>query len=352
MIDKENWRLTKKYLEYRLRVNQITLGSLKKEQTHLRYVLNWAQECYFRQVMILRPTFPEYLLSERLDGEEGQLSAVYLKKKLASARYFFSWLSDNEPGFKAIKNSWIETLKLKRLSEVPKTREAVSLEEVQAIAKSPVCTISERRARAALVFLFLSGMRIGAFVSLPLKAVDLSSRKVIQYPSLGVRTKNSKYAITYLLDIPELMKVVQEWDDEIRAILPPSGYWFAPLSPETGQIDLNVVSVGEHRSTLARRSMKEFLDTVSLLYHSPHKFRHGFIQYGAANSKTVADFKAVSMNVMHASMEITDEFYSNLNDGELENRIGSLNKQGINLEDSELRLFRQFLEWKKKLGSS
>jgi len=228
----------------------------------------------------------------------GQLSAVYLKKVLATSRYFFSWLTDNEPGYKAIKHSWIHSLKIKRLSDVPKTREAVTLEEIQAIAISPVSSISERRARAAVVFLFLSGMRIGAFVSLPLLAVDIPSRKVILYPSLGVRTKNSKNGITYLLDIPELLRVVKDWDDEVGAVLPPTGFWFALLSPETGQIDISGTSVGENRSTLARRSIKEFFESVNLTYHSPHKFRHGHIQYGAAHSKTVADFKAVSMNVM------------------------------------------------------
>jgi site-specific recombinase XerD len=350
MINKKNWQLMKKYLDYRLKVDQITIGSMKKEQTHLRYVLEWAQECSFRKIMIRRPTLPEYLLSVRLDGGEGQLSSVYLKKILTTARYFFSWLSDNEPGFRSIKNSWIQTIKLKRLSDVPKTREAVTIEEVQAIATSPARTISERRTRAALVFLFLSGMRIGAFVSLPLQAVDITGRKVIQYPSLGVRTKNSKHGITYLLDIPELLRIVKEWDDEIRSVLPPTGFWFALLSPETGQIDLNVTSVGENRSTLARRCIKAFFDNIGLPYHSPHKFRHGHIQYGAAHSKTVADFKAVSMNVMHASMEITDEFYSNMNDGELENRISSLKEREKNLEDDDVEQFRQFLEWKKKLG--
>jgi hypothetical protein len=42
MIHKKNWQLTKKYLDYRLKVDQITLGSMKKEQTHLRYVLEWS----------------------------------------------------------------------------------------------------------------------------------------------------------------------------------------------------------------------------------------------------------------------------------------------------------------------
>lgn len=352
MIFKQNWQLIKKYLDYRFRVDQITKGSLKKEQTHLRYLLEWAGDSSFRLSPSFRPPFPEYMLSSRLDGEEGQLSPTYLKKTLATARLFFSWLSDNEPGFKSLKNSWIRTIKLKRLSNVPKTREAVTLEEVQAIAASPARTISERRARAAAVMLFLSGMRIGAFVSLPLKAVEIPNFKIIQYPSLGVRTKNKKYGITYLLDIPELLKVVKEWDDEVRAILPLTGFWFAPLSPETGEIDLNVSSVGEHRATLARRNIKEFLDNANLTYHSPHKFRHGHIQFGLAHSNTIADYKAVSMNVMHSSMEITDEVYSNLNDGDVQNRISGLNKQDQPLKDNELELFREFLDFKKKkLGS-
>jgi integrase len=321
MINRKNWQLTKKYLDYRFSVDQISKGSLKKEQTHLRYLLPWADDQSFRYAPNIRPTFPEYMLSNRLDGEKGKLSAVYVKKTLATARLFFSWLSDNEIGYKSIKQAWIRTIKVKRLSDTPKTREAVTLEEILAIAAQETRTLFERRARAGAVFLFLSGMRIGAFVSLPIQAVDIPNRKVFQYPNLGVRTKNKKYGITYLLDIPELLKVVQEWDDEIRAILPLNGFWFAPLSPDTGKIDPSIVSIGEHRAILARRNIKEWIESKGLLYHSPHKFRHGHIQYGLANSKDIADYKAVSMNVMHTSMEITDALYSNLNDSEIQKRI-------------------------------
>jgi len=61
--------------------------------------------------------------------------------------------------------------------------------------------------------------------------------------------------------------------------------------------------------------------------------------------------KAVSMNVMHSSMEITDEFYSNLNDGEIQSRISGLKEKDKSSEDSELGQFRQFLAWKKNIGS-
>ena len=349
MINKDNWRLTKKYLEYRLSVDQITKGSLNKEKTHLRYLLKWSQEKPFRDIMKVRPTFPEYMLSGRLDGKEGRLSAVYIKKTLATARLFFTWLSDNEYSYKRIKQAWVKTLKAKRLSDIPKNKEAVSLEEILKIAVSPAHSPMERRARAAAVFLYLSGIRIGAFVSLPIQAVDIPNRKIIQSPNLGVKTKNRKYAVTYLLDIPELLKVVQAWDDEIRPLLPPNGFWFAPLSSETGQIDRNAVSIGEHRITLARRSIKKWLDQVGLPYHSPHKFRHGHVHFGIANSKNIADYKAVSMNVMHSSMEITDQFYSVLQDEEVKNRINSFNKDAqTDDEEENVNLFKEFLAWKKR----
>jgi hypothetical protein len=86
-----------------------------------------------------------------------------------------------------------------------------------------------------------------------------------------------------------------------------------------------------------------------LPYHSPHKFRHGHIQYGLANSKSIIDYEAVSMNVMHSSMEITDEFYSNLNDAQLQYRIAFLGKENIegNTNQQVIDLFKQFLAWRK-----
>jgi hypothetical protein len=127
-------------------------------------------------------------------------------------------------------------------------------------------------------------------------------------------------------------------------------WWFAPLSPETGKIDPSAVSIGEHRSTLARRNIKEWIESRGLPYHSPHKFRHGHIHYGLDRAKDIADFKAISMNALHSSMEITDEFYSNLNDGEVKNRIGSLGKENpINDDNQEIvELFKRFLIWNKK----
>jgi hypothetical protein len=77
---------------------------------------------------------------------------------------------------------------------------------------------------------------------------------------------------------------------------------------------------------------------------------YGHIHYGLERAKTMADFKAVSMNAMHSSMKITDEFYSNLNDGEVQKRINSLGKD-IKIDknkDDMFELFKEFLIWKQK----
>ena len=117
------------------------------------------------------------------------------------------------------------------------------------------------------------------------------------------------------------------------------------LSPETGEIDPSIISIGEHRATLARRNIKEWIESKGLTYHSPHKFRHGHIQYGLAHSESIADYKAVSMNVMHSSMEVTDEFYSNLKDGDIQTRMGALGKEKKSSLESDETLLREFLAW-------
>jgi len=56
------------------------------------------------------------------------------------------------------------------------------------------------------------------------------------------------------------------------------------------------------------------------------------------------------MNIMHANIEITDEFYSNLNDGEVQNRIKLLGKekQLDNENQNVIDLFKEFLIWMEK----
>jgi hypothetical protein len=91
------------------------------------------------------------------------------------------------------------------------------------------------------------------------------------------------------------------------------------------------------------------MEKAGLPYHSPHKFRHGHIHYGLERSKTVANYKAVSMNVLHSSMDITDETCSNLDEQDIKSRIEQLGHQtgkAANESGDVLSLLQEFLEWR------
>jgi integrase len=143
---------------------------------------------------------------------------------------------------------------------------------------------------------------------------------------------------------------VGAWDNKVRAALGDSGYWFAPLSPDTGAFDRHHAVVGKHRETLARRNLEGWLAAVKLPYRSPHAFRHGHIHYGLEHAETMADFKAVSLNVMHSNIQITDAVYSRLSVEEVHTRVERLGKVEVRQSgdvESEFKLFQQFLEWRK-----
>jgi len=331
MINRGNWKLFKEYLLFRKEVDLLSDSSLRLEETWLRHLLEWAQETSFENAPKIRPTLPEYVVDARLDGSGVSLSPVYVRKIIRSSYNFLEWLRTHKRGFSALDQAWLDTLKPPRMTIEHKEHEAVTIEEIKEIAKAPVKTLKEKRIRAAAVFWFLSGIRIGAFVTLPIKGLDLENRSIRQWPKLGVRTKFGKHQTTYFLNIPELVEVVKKWDDFVRSQLTLDHPWFPNISPETGKLDQDNSFIGENRHYGARKDLKEWLDKVGLSYHSPHKFRHGFAVYSLKHAKDISQLKAISQNMMHENISITDGIYGGLSSKDIENEISKISNK-INSE--------------------
>jgi integrase len=328
MINRTNWKLVREYLKYRIEVDHISKSSQRLEESRLNHLLEWANEITFDKVIKIRPTFPEYVLFARMDGSKEPLSPIYVQKVIRSAYRFLNWLRIHKKGYSILTQAYLDTLQPPRMTIEEKEHEAVTLEEIRDIAKAPVATIGERRIRASAVFWFLSGVRIGAFVSLPLSAVDMDNLAIKQWPKLGVKTKFQKHVTTFLLDIPDLLEVVRSWDKEVREACNNNGYWFAQLSPDSGEIITSVVMrPGLYRSSIATRDLKEWLKKVDLPYHSPHKFRHGHAVYALKMSKDIQALKAVSLNLMHSNLSVTDGVYGILSTQDVRNQIASLGSE-------------------------
>ncbi len=327
MINRRNYQLAKQYLEYLDGVCQLDRGSLDRYWFYLKYVLMWVDDAALCQVAKIRPPFASFLATARLDGERSMLASSTLQKIIQTAKRFFVWLKMTYPReYREVSMAWIEALRPPRSTEPVQDHQFVTLEDVQTISRLVLepHDLALRRDQAAAAMLFLSGMRAGAFSTLPIAAVDVSQRTIKQWPSLGVETKNSKSATTYLLDIPELLAVIEQWDTFVQSQLPPTAMWYTPVVSRWGEQVLSADPPGANRSLAVVKRIRHLFAVAELPYQSPHKFRHGHAVYALQHAKTMADYKAVSMNLMHDDIRVTDSIYAPLAGHEVQHRIASL----------------------------
>ena len=192
------------------------------------------------------------------------------------------------------------------------------------------------RDRATVARLFLTGERAGALVTSPIEAIDFDELFVRQWPELGVKTKNRKKATTYLSNIPKLINVAQSWDNFVRNQSPENAPWYTPIKNHWGEQTLSFDNPGKNRGQALNRRLRLLFKQAGLPYKSAHKFRHGNAVYGLLHARTVADYKAVSINLMHSDLQITDGIYVSMLSNDVRRRIANLTSQPINQHDDEL----------------
>ncbi len=330
MVNRTNFLAARNYLRYLDEVNQLNERSIRRYWFYLKYVLLWADETLLCQAAGVRPTFASYLADECLDDAKEPLAPATLKKIIQTAKRFFLWAKMTYPhNYRGLSAAWIDTLRPPRGVQAVVEHEFITLEEVRQLAALQIdeADLALVRDRAAAALLFLSGMRVGALSTLPIGAVDLKRRTIKQLTALGVKTKNGKSATTYLLDIPELLAIVEQWDVFVRTRLPATAMWYTPLVSHWGEQALSSNLPGSNRNVAIARRMRHLFKVAGLPYKSPHKFRHGHAVYALQHAKTMADYKAVSMNLMHEDIRVTDGIYAPLASNEVQQRITGLTGQ-------------------------
>ena len=319
MVNRDNWKLIKRYLAYVRDVLQHDPQTVDRAWCSLRHLIEWADRASLANVRKIRPVFPRYLA-------ERDLSHASQARACNTARAFFLWLKEEHSrSYGRITSIWLDTLRPAKQAELPRERDVYTLDDVRAIAALPAVTLADQRDAAAVAMLFLSGMRIGAFTSLTIDCVDLVNRAIKQWPEKGVRTKNKKRATTYLLDIPDLLDVVQCWDDVVRSRLAESALWYAPLV-QAGVALAKAYEKSQNRRVKFSTSLRRLCERAGVRYRSPHKLRHGHAVHALALAKDVADLKAISQNLMHSDLKTTDGIYGILKDEDVMTRIGGLTK--------------------------
>ena len=338
MINRQNWLDVREYLTHLDRRLGRDPQTVHKYWGYLRHLIEWADETPLPASHRIDPVLPMYLMSARNDGKTTPLTHTTQYKALTTIRLFYQFARATwATRYQKILPDWVETL-LPRSKPEPTLDEHrfYTLEEVKTIASVSTETLREERGRVAVCMLFLSGMRPDALASIPLQCVDLPNRRLLQIPSMGIRTKNDKAAITYLLDIPEVLTVVQRWDKCVRHMAPTS-LWYPPIARD------GVRLVETSRAIFGRASaigddIRCICDRAGVEYKSAHKLRHGHIVYARGLARNMEEVKAISQNVMHANAIITDQVYSALTSNQVQNVILNLGAQKQKDEADILRL--------------
>ncbi len=317
MINRDNWKDVQSFLSHQQNVLQNSSFTISGYRKYLRHLLEWADTVSLEKARGIEPTFPVYLRAIIAEPTGRPLMPATFAKCLQQVRIFFTFARHAWPSrYKSISESWIATLQPSRERGVQsrlKQHAHYSIEDVQKIASFyPTAeTLREKREIAAACFLFLSAARADAFFSFPISCIDLSAMTVMQLPEKGVRTKNHKAAITHLLNCKELLDVVTDWDQLVRTNLDVNDLWFPVLNRAGDQFERGKKGHRNRVSNFAQ-NLKVLCKLAGVTYLSPHKLRHGHAVYALKGVEDMAGLKAVSQNLMHESVTITDAVYGGL----------------------------------------
>lgn len=316
MINRANFAVVQTYLKYCGSILKNTPKTVEVKRWHLRHLLEWADEVPLSKLHTISEPLPDYL-------ESRALAYATQQDTCHDVRQFLHWLKERNAAYRTISGDLIASLHPGRNEQAePRNRNVWSIEEVRKIAQIQNLSLTLQRAQAATVLLFLSGMRIAAFVTLPILAIDLPGRAIRQWPALGVRTKLSKAATTYLLDIPDLLAVARAWDNLVRLHLAETNPWYAHIHSD----GTCFVPDQPPTPTRFRKELRQLAELAGVPYKRPHDLRHGHAIYALEQTTNLGEFKSVSQNLMHESLLTTDRIYGVLNAHEAQMHIAGLGK--------------------------
>lgn len=265
-----------------------------------------------------------------------KLSKATILSVINRLKRFLGWLA-TQPGYKSqIKLNDVEYLNLSekdvRAASAPIDRPFPTLKMIEkVVSQMPHRSAIEKRDRALVAFIALTGIRVGALITLKMKHFDTKNLVVRQDP-LEVSTKFSKRIDTFLFPLDNSFeKVVLEWVIFLRQELLFADHH--PLFPKTKMgHDKNDCFIVDgltrahwENTSPPRKIFRSAFEAAGLPNYNPHSFRHMLVAYLFSLNLDIAEFKAASQNLGHENVQTTLTSYGKLSlqeQGDLVRGIG------------------------------
>ncbi len=264
--------------------------------------------------------FKNWLRNKKKTYSQEKVSLSYCYDILRHLKLFFDWLS-KQPNYKSkINQTAIDYLNLTRgevrIATQPRGRQSPTLEEVKTVIESIVGKSEiEMRDKALISLALLTGARISAIASLPMRSFDQEHLIIDQDPKFGVRTKNSKRIVSVF--IPLAYSEAQDYFLRWFKYLQDNKNFQAndPLFPatkvENGKENLGYYSNDEveptfwKSTTSPRKIFEKRFKQAEVKYYHPHTFRHLLVKEISKLPLTEEQKKAFSQNLGHANIGTT-----------------------------------------------
>ncbi|EAQ03520.1 hypothetical protein OB2597_02832 [Pseudooceanicola batsensis HTCC2597] len=319
----KNERLKRRFLDYRKYARQLSDKTLDRELAALERFDVWngrkdSEKFHIEWAM----GFRTYL--ERAKGATGKpLSKSTTSAIMATMREFTIWLSQQD-GFRSrIRAPDADYFNLSRRDEAEarasSRRPALSIKQAKhALDLMPSTTPREMRDKAVFAMLCLTGIRVGALISLRLRHVDLDEKSVTQNPR-EVATKFGKRIDTFFAKgFPEAEAALRAWITylEDEAFYGPHD----PLFPATAiatHASTGFVAEGfDRRPWKSTEPVRKIVNTAfqvaKLDSFGPHAFRHMLARHAAKNCNSVAEIVATAQNLGHSDVLTTLRSYGQI----------------------------------------
>lgn len=327
LVNRRNYLLVMEHLDH-LKEKHRDPKSITRYWFLLKHLLLFSMDVPFPRIHNIKPGFNAY-------AGNLALSAESRKAIVTHARSFLTWCKNyHHREFAQLPRIWIEDLTPVAVSGRSLVK-PVTEEEILRLARLQIASndLALQRDQAAACLIYLSGIRGGSLVSLPISAVVLDTQQphILEYPELGVMTKNRKRSRTYLYHIPELLDVVARWDAIVRSSCRENAPWYMPVSQEWGMQYLDQDRLaGKYRAVALNHRFRILWDRLSLPHKSPHKFRHGSALYGLRRCRVMEEYHLISRNLMHQDLTVTDQLYINFEDEDRGAAIQRISSQPAN----------------------
>jgi len=301
--------------------------------------------------------FVQWLKTRGSKTDSGQISLSTQYGYLRRIKRFFEWLSD-QPNYKKMLKSDMGFLRLPnkeiQIATSGTTKRVPTLEEFKKIIESiEIKNEIDKRDRAMISLILITGMRISALVSLKMKSFNKKDEIFDQNPADGVKTKNSKRITTpfYPIGWGNAKQYFIEWYEylESKGFQPDNPIFPSTLNSfKTDSYSKEFVSKEFWSSTGgARKIFEKRCKNADLHSFNPHSFRHSVVSTLSRRRLTEEEKKAISLGLGHSNIGTTfgSYGYGGMSDKKAVEIVQSLsegdNKDKVDLSEEEKAVFKK-----------